>query len=153
MGITSLWEDLEAKLLTPGQLLGYPWKLWGITVQTSYVEGWWHQNWASNRPTKKFAGGDRNEWKTEYFYSDLTPRHNTNSVVLITMWTTSSWLWCAPPAWLTSRPPPRPPCQNSWSWSPNSTFGYLFEWIYKSKKHSRTICPCPPMPPVLVHVM
>ena len=23
-GITSLWEDLEAKLLTPGQLLGYP---------------------------------------------------------------------------------------------------------------------------------
>ena len=22
--ITSLWEDLEAKLLTPGQLLGYP---------------------------------------------------------------------------------------------------------------------------------
>ena len=24
MGITSLWEDLEAKLLTPGQLLGYP---------------------------------------------------------------------------------------------------------------------------------
>ena len=39
IGITSLWEDLEAKLLTPGQLLGYPWKLWGITVQTSYVEG------------------------------------------------------------------------------------------------------------------
>ena len=24
MGITSLWEDVEAKLLTPGQLLGYP---------------------------------------------------------------------------------------------------------------------------------
>ena len=23
-GITSLWEDLEAKLLTPDQLLGYP---------------------------------------------------------------------------------------------------------------------------------
>ena len=46
IGITSLWEDLEDKLLTPGQLLGYPWKLWGITpsVQTSYVEGWWHQN-------------------------------------------------------------------------------------------------------------
>ena len=33
IGITSLWEDLEAKLLTPGQLLGYPWKLWGITAQ------------------------------------------------------------------------------------------------------------------------
>ena len=25
MGITSLWEDMEAKLLTPGQLLGFPW--------------------------------------------------------------------------------------------------------------------------------
>ena len=24
MGITSLWEDLEAKLLTRGQLLGFP---------------------------------------------------------------------------------------------------------------------------------
>ena len=45
MGITSLWEDLEAKLLTPGQLLGYPWKLGGMTVQTSYVGGQWHQNW------------------------------------------------------------------------------------------------------------
>ena len=25
--------NMEAKLLTPGQLLGYPWKLWDITVQ------------------------------------------------------------------------------------------------------------------------
>ena len=24
ISITTLWEDLEAKLLTPGQLLGYP---------------------------------------------------------------------------------------------------------------------------------
>ena len=24
IGITSLWEDLEAKLLIPGELLGYP---------------------------------------------------------------------------------------------------------------------------------
>ena len=52
--ITSLWEDLEAKLLTPGQLLGYPWKVWGITVQTSYVEGRWHQNWVRSRPTVFF---------------------------------------------------------------------------------------------------
>ena len=43
IGITSLWEDLEDKLLTPGQLLGYLWKVRGITVQTSYVEGRWHQ--------------------------------------------------------------------------------------------------------------
>ena len=44
MGITSLWEDLEAKLLTPGQFLGFPGKHWGITVQYSYWEGWWHQS-------------------------------------------------------------------------------------------------------------
>ena len=30
---------------------------------------------------------------------DLTPSHSTHSVVLISLWTTSSWLWCAPPAW------------------------------------------------------
>ena len=53
IGITSLWEDLEAKLLTPGQLLGYPWKVWGITVQTSYWEGRWDQNWVRSRPAKK----------------------------------------------------------------------------------------------------
>ena len=50
IGITSLWEDLEAKLLTPGQLLGYPWKVWGITVQTSYWEGRWHQNCGYRSP-------------------------------------------------------------------------------------------------------
>ena len=32
-----------------GQLLGYPWKLGGITVQTSYVEGRWHQNRVRSR--------------------------------------------------------------------------------------------------------
>ena len=68
MGITSLWEDLEAKLLTPGQLLGYPWKVWGITVQTSYVEGRWHQNWVCSRPTVFLPKGHENSWKTEIFY-------------------------------------------------------------------------------------
>ena len=53
-------EDLEAKLLTPGQLLGYPWKVWGIMVQTSYWEGQWHQNWARSRPTNFFTKG---KWK------------------------------------------------------------------------------------------
>ena len=46
IGITSLSEDLEDKLL------GYPWKLWGIPVQTSPVEGRWDQNWVCSRPTK-----------------------------------------------------------------------------------------------------
>ena len=49
--ITFLWEDLEAKLLTPGQFLGFLWKLWGITVQTSHWEGRWHQNWVRSRPS------------------------------------------------------------------------------------------------------
>ena len=47
--VTWLWKDLDAKRLTPGQLLGCPWKLWGITLQTSYVEGRWHQNWAGRK--------------------------------------------------------------------------------------------------------
>ena len=43
--VTWLLKDLDAKRLTPGQLLGCPWKFWGITLQTSYMEGRWHQNW------------------------------------------------------------------------------------------------------------
>ena len=35
--VTWLWRDLDAKRLTQGQLLGWPWKVWGITLQTSYV--------------------------------------------------------------------------------------------------------------------
>ena len=54
--VSWLWEEMYAKLLVPGQLLGYPWKLWGTTVQISYVEGRWHQNWARNRPPKFFWG-------------------------------------------------------------------------------------------------
>ena len=44
IGINSLWEDLDDKLLTPGQLLGCFLLPFGITVQTSYWEGLWHQN-------------------------------------------------------------------------------------------------------------
>ena len=43
IGITSLWEELNDKLLTPGQLLGCLLLPWGITVQTGYREGLWHQ--------------------------------------------------------------------------------------------------------------
>ena len=32
---TWLWKDLDAKPLTPGQLLGCPWKLWGTMLQTT----------------------------------------------------------------------------------------------------------------------
>ena len=44
---------LDAKRLSPGQLLAYPWKVWGITDQTSYWEGQLHQNWVCSRPAKK----------------------------------------------------------------------------------------------------
>ena len=37
-------KEVDAKLLTPDQLLGKPWNILGITVQMSYVEGRWHQN-------------------------------------------------------------------------------------------------------------
>ena len=52
-GVSWLWEELYAKLLGLGQLLGYPWKIWGITVQTSYWEGRWHQNCGYTSPTRK----------------------------------------------------------------------------------------------------
>ena len=67
MGITSLWEDLEAKLLTPGQLLAYPWKVWGITVQTSYWEGLWHQNCGYTSPILFFLQADTEISETELF--------------------------------------------------------------------------------------
>ena len=44
--VTWLWKDLDARPLTSGHFLGCPWKLWGITLQTSYMEGRLHQNWA-----------------------------------------------------------------------------------------------------------
>ena len=61
---------LEGAGCRPGQLLGYPWKLWVVTVQTSYVEGRWHQNWAYTSQTLFFADGQGNQWKKpEFFYS------------------------------------------------------------------------------------
>ena len=68
MGITSLWEDLEAKLLTPGQLLGYPCKVWGITVQTSYWEGRLHTKLSPQQArTKKSHADMQIRRKTEIF--------------------------------------------------------------------------------------
>ena len=66
MGITSLWEDLEAKLLKPGQLFGYPWLLWGITV--GKVGGIKIKSKAVGQRIF-FATGIGNSWKTECFYS------------------------------------------------------------------------------------
>ena len=80
ISIPSHWEDLEAKLLTPGKFWGFPWKLLGITVQTSYWEGRRHQNWVRSRPTKKMACGHATSWKTEIFRKSLrTLRFSTGN--------------------------------------------------------------------------
>ena len=42
-------------LWSTGQLFGFPWKLWGIRVQTSYWKARLHQNWVCSRPTKKLC--------------------------------------------------------------------------------------------------
>ena len=52
--VTWLWKDLDAKPSKPGQQLGWPWNLWGIMLQTSYVEGCWHQNWVHTSPLHFF---------------------------------------------------------------------------------------------------
>ena len=70
-GVSWLREELYAELLGLGQLLGCPWKVWGITVQTSYWEGLWHQNCGYTSPILFFGGGKRNQWKTELFCKSL----------------------------------------------------------------------------------
>ena len=55
IALFSLWEEVEAKLLRPGQLLGYAWNFWDITLQMSYVEGRWPQNWDRSKPTDYFT--------------------------------------------------------------------------------------------------
>ena len=90
IGITSLWEDLEAKLLTPGQLLGYPWKVLGIKVQTSYWEGRWHQNWVRSRLTKKIACGHANSWKKRKFFSLRPPSRKGREISGWVQWVK----WC-----------------------------------------------------------
>ena len=61
-GLTDFGRPWTPNSLTPGQLQAYPWKLGGMTVQTSYVGGRWHQNWPHTSPqiffpvwTRKFA--------------------------------------------------------------------------------------------------
>ena len=95
------WEVLYAKLLDPGQLLGCPWKFWGITVQTCHWEGLWHQNcgytssWLPystylylddkakrtqqgdllvHEPNIFWGGNKRNQGKTELFRKSLRTR-------------------------------------------------------------------------------
>ena len=65
--VTWLWKALDGKRLTPGQLQAYPWKLGGMTVQTSYVGGRWHQNWAHTSPQHFFMSVHGN-WRKGVFF-------------------------------------------------------------------------------------
>ena len=73
--VTWPWKDLDAKQLRPGQLLGYPWKRWGITLQTSYVEGRWHQNWVHTSPLNFFLWWHRNSRKSDFWGKTLHTRN------------------------------------------------------------------------------
>ena len=52
--VTGLWKAVNGKRLRLGQLEAYPWKLRGMSVQTSYVWGRWHKNWAHTSPQPFF---------------------------------------------------------------------------------------------------
>ena len=63
-----LWKELEAEPVTSGQHLGHPWNVWDITLQMSYVEAWWHQNWVHSRPILCRGGGTRKSVKICVFF-------------------------------------------------------------------------------------
>ena len=69
---------------------GYPWKVWGITVQTSYWEGRWHQNWVRNRPTKNNRMRTRKLVKNLNFFTLRPPAPKRREI--------SGWVqrvkWC-----------------------------------------------------------
>ena len=66
---------MEDKLLTPGQLLGLPGKVWGITIQTSYWEGQWHQNCGYTSPIL-FLGTDKEiSEKRNFFVNCSIPKN------------------------------------------------------------------------------
>ena len=66
--VMSLWRELEAKPVTSGQLLGHPWNVWDITLQMSYVEAWWHQNWVHSRPILCRGGADADISENLFFF-------------------------------------------------------------------------------------
>ena len=67
-------RTLEAILMTTGRLLGPPWKLWGITVQTICREGRWYQKLWVHKPDPFFGYGQGYQRKTELFRKSLCTR-------------------------------------------------------------------------------
>ena len=76
-----LWEkllQLYAKLLGLGLRLGCPWKVWGITVQTSYREGLWHQNCGYTSPILFFEAARETSEKRHFFVNCSVPENGKN---------------------------------------------------------------------------
>ena len=53
IGVT--WPGPGRQTVDTRSTKGGPWKLWLITLQTSYVEGRWHKNWAHMSPLHCFS--------------------------------------------------------------------------------------------------
>ena len=77
--VTSLWRVLEAKPVTSGWFLGYPWNFWDIALHSSYVEGWWHQKWLHSSGRYFFWGNTENAKKKRHIESHIF-RILTNAV-------------------------------------------------------------------------
>ena len=73
--VTWLWKALDAKRLTTGQLQAFPWKLWGMTVQASYVGIRWHQNWA-HMSSQHFFMSVHENWRKCVFFCKTLPADN-----------------------------------------------------------------------------
>ena len=81
--VSWLWKALDAKLLTPGQLPWYFWKVLGMTLQMSLMEYWGHKNWVQSASilfrftrTSCTSSGDQTclRWKSGWqLYTRILP--------------------------------------------------------------------------------
>ena len=66
-----LCTNLGYLTLEGPELQAYPRKVVGLTVQTSYVEGWWYQNWAPTIQQHFFMCVHGNWRESEFFGKTL----------------------------------------------------------------------------------
>ena len=64
-------EGPGRQMVVTSSTSGHPWKLWGITVQNSYMEGRWQQNWAHTSPLYFFPSGHGNSRKSDFLGKTL----------------------------------------------------------------------------------
>ena len=58
-----------------------PWKVWSITVQTSYWEGQWHQNCGYTSPILFFGGTDKEISEKRNFFVNRSVPKNFNGKI------------------------------------------------------------------------